>query len=157
MDHAFGQFDPPPQSAGERLGTFAGPIAQAEPIEHFILPAGKLLAVKSVQMSLMTDVFGDGELLVEAGRLKHDSDSLADGLSLASQVKGENLDPALLERNQRRQQAKQRGLTAAVGSEKGEDFTPLDRQVQVVDRQPLAVMVDETVDLNGGRSAHKRR
>ena len=73
-------------------------------------------------MSLMADVFGDGQFFVEAGGLKDDADPLTDGLLLPGQIERQDGDAAGLERNEGREEAEEGGLAAAVGAEKGEDL-----------------------------------
>ncbi len=102
----------------------------------------------------MAKVFGHGEFLVETGGLKHDAQPLADRLPLVPQIESKHLDLPLLQRDQRRKQAKESRLAAAVGPEKGEDFPLLDRQIQVDDGRPLAVVVGQIRDLDGGIRVH---
>ena len=132
MQHALGQLDAAPQAAGERFDAIAAAIGQPQPREHFVLPARERSARQAVQVPLVHEVLGHGQLLVEARRLKHDADPPADRLAFARRrSKPRIADVARLQRNQRREQAKQRGLAAAVGTEEGEDLARLDLQAQI--------------------------
>jgi hypothetical protein len=74
MQHAGGQFDSPPQTARKLLDQLATPISKAEPSEHFIGPSPQLAAAKSVQSAVVNHVFHHRQLLVDAGRLKHNAE-----------------------------------------------------------------------------------
>ena len=97
----------------------------------------------------MADVLGDGEFFIQAGCLKHDADFSPHRRGLAADIEAEDFHLASLDGNQRGEQAKQRGLSAAVGSEEGEDFTALDRQRQILKRLPVSVMVRQIRDVDG--------
>ena len=69
-------------------------------------------------MSLMADVFGDRQFLVEAGGLKHDADAAADFVLVVIEVEREDLNPADLRRNQGREQAEEVVLPPPLGPER---------------------------------------
>ena len=66
MEHSLGQLDATAQSARKRFAQIARPLGQSQPAEHFVLATAELGARQTVEMSLMTDVFGDRQFLVEA-------------------------------------------------------------------------------------------
>src|SRR5262249_7350335 len=102
---------------------------------------------------LMPQVFGNGQLFIEAGRLKHNADSLAYAGRLRADIMAEDRDVALLQRNQRGEEAKEGRLAAAVRAEEHKDFARLDRQAEIHKRLPLAVAMGDASDLERGRHA----
>ena len=133
MQHALGQLGAAPHAAGERFDEVAGAVRQADGGEQLGGTALELGGAQPVEPALVAQVFGDGELLVEARRLEHDAHLSAHGRGVAADVVAEDGDGAALQRDQRRQQAEQRRLAAAVGAEEGEDLARGDLEAQVVD------------------------
>jgi hypothetical protein len=115
VDQSFGQLDAPPQSARKPLGKLVGAVAQAKLIEQLVLARAQLAAGEAVQSSLNADVFGHGQFAVETGRLEHHSNRAADGVGLASQIAAQDRRRAVLQRDQRGEQAKQRSLPPPLG------------------------------------------
>src|SRR5688572_16995554 len=93
----------------------------------------------------MPQVFRDAQLAVQAGRLEHDADALLHGTHLARDIEPQNLQPAFLNRNKRREQPEERCLAAAIGTEEGEDLAGMDFQADVVQSAARTVMVDDVV------------
>ena len=58
-------------------------------------------------------------------------------------------DVAMLDGNQRGEQAKQRGLAAAVGADNGKDLARLDSESHLGQRLALAVMMCDVFNKNG--------
>src|SRR5215469_8919693 len=98
----------------------------------------------------MNEVFLGGQLLVETGGLEDHADLLANAVAIDSGAEAENPDATLRRGDQRREDAEERRLPAAVGAEKAEDFAGLDAQAQVVQRGPVAVGKAEIRDLDDG-------
>src|SRR5581483_3644141 len=117
---AFGQFDAPAQPARKRFHEIARAIGQLEPIEHLAFALVQALAPEAHERPLAAEVLADGELLVETGGLEHHAQSLPDFTRLPSGVKAQHRDRAMLDRDQRREEAEEGRLAAAVGTEDGE-------------------------------------
>jgi hypothetical protein len=78
--------------------------------------------------------------------LKDDAHVPADARGVAPHVAAQNGDLAVLERNERRQQAKQRRLAAAIGPEEREDLALRDIERKIINRQPLALAIGDVLD-----------
>src|SRR5690348_13509835 len=100
-------------------------------------------------MPLMFQVLVDRELAVEAGRLERHADARPNGGGIRLDIQPQGLHAASLHGQQRREDAEQRGLAAAVGTEQSEDLSRLDREVHARERLALTVAVRETFDSNG--------
>ena len=101
-------------------------------------------------MTLMAEVFGGGELFVEAGGLEDDADLLADGFALGFQIEAEEGNFSIADGDEGGEDSEEGGFTAAVGPEESEDFTGLDGEVQIIDGDSVAVGVGEVFDLEDG-------
>ncbi len=77
-------------------------------------------------MTVSGEIFADRQLAVETWMLKHDAKPPPNRGGFAGQVVAEEARAARLNRRQRREQFEQRGLAAAVGSEKTENFAARD-------------------------------
>ncbi len=155
MEHAFGQFDTPPQTSGERLDAVAPPVGQSEPGKHFVLSPFERAAGESVKMALVHQVLGHRELLVEARGLEDDAEPLANRLRLPAEIESQDANVARLNGNQRRQEAEEGRFAAAVGTQKDEDLAQLDLQANSRQRPPRAVMMLEIRNLDRGSGGRR--
>ncbi len=78
MQQALGNLDTPAQPARERLDEVARAISQPETPEHFVDAPMQCCAAQIVQVTLMTEIFRDGQFLVETRRLKYNTESSTD-------------------------------------------------------------------------------
>ena len=99
---------------------------------------------------MLPEILCHGELAIEAGGLKDDADPPADRACLPRDVEPKDLDRAGLHGNQRREQAKERRLAAAVGADNGEDLACIDRQVQAGEGHAVAVAMPDLRDADSG-------
>ena len=123
VQHACGQFDAAPQAAGKLFDQVARRSARPSRVEHFVGPRAQLAAAEAVQPAVVDDVFHHRQLLVDARRLetrRRAARRIAAGSR--AQVVAEDVHLALLQRNQRREHAKERRLAAAVGAEDARRF-----------------------------------
>src|SRR5215470_18395016 len=81
MQKTFCQFQSPLHSAGESLRFLSRAVGETDAFEHGTYSAGQVLAVKAIEMSLMTEVLCCGEFQINALRLEDNAD-------LATQLAG---------------------------------------------------------------------
>ena len=74
-------------------------------------------------MPLMFQVFLNGQFAIQTGGLKRHSQHLSDGRLIGCQIKPGDLGGPLLQRQQGRENAEQRGFATAVGAQQAEDLT----------------------------------
>ena len=125
----FGDFNPATHPPGELFDQFVG-------AGRLIPTAASIWSIRSrswptpqsVQSSLMMQVFDDGQFLVEARGLKDDPQLAANRPGLRCEIAPEMRIFARLQRNQRREHAKERRLAAAIGTEEDENLPRFDRQ-----------------------------
>src|SRR5437879_9403920 len=70
MEQALGELDAPAHAAAEGGDVLARALREADAGEHFVDAFFEIGATEAVQVALMPEIFGGGELLVEAGRLE---------------------------------------------------------------------------------------
>ncbi len=99
-------------------------------------------------MALVLQVLGHGQLEVQAPGLKDDAGLLARPVRFPGDI--EALDPghSATGHHQRRKNAEERRLAAAIGTQQAEDLCRLDGKAQVVERQAIAVVMGEAVEFN---------
>ncbi len=97
-------------------------VRQPELFKQQVHAPRKVPSAESVEMSLMLEVFLDGELAIEAGALKRHTDVLPDRVRLAGNIQPQECDRAGLQRQRRAEQAEQRGLAAAIGPQQSKDL-----------------------------------
>src|SRR5271168_2741278 len=101
-------------------------------------------------MALVLQVFGDGQLEVETACLKDDANLLAHLVRLARNVEALDSGAACGRRHQRGQNAKQRGLAAAVGAEQAEDLRSVKFKAEAVEGEELSIAVGQALEHNRG-------
>jgi hypothetical protein len=62
-----------PWASSTRRRSVAAAVGEAKAGEHFLGPASQFAAAEAVQAAVVQDVFDDGQLFVDAGRLKDDA------------------------------------------------------------------------------------
>ena len=100
-------------------------------------------------MALVFHIFGDRQLEVEAARLKNDAGLLTHAVGFACYVEALNASDAAARNHEGGEDAKECGLAAAIRSQKSENLCSLDGKRQVVERQPVPIIVRKAVKLNG--------
>ena len=131
-------------------------LADAEPGHDLDRLAACLAGVEPVEAGREREVLGRRELLEEGGVDADPIDQPLDRHLLADQVVAEDLDPALVERQQAADETDEGGLAAAVGAEQAVDLAPLDPDRDVVhghDRRLAAVHLKRLVACSTSRAA----
>ena len=106
----------------------------------------------------MPKVLVRGELQVHALSLEHDSDLTAECGRILSGVAAHRQGSTGGRDHQCGENAKQRGLAAAVRTQKTEDFCGTDIERDAVQRRTILVLMDEVLDGNdglGGRTVRR--
>jgi hypothetical protein len=95
-------------------------------------------------------VLGHRQLEVQAPGLKDDAGLLPRLVRFAGHIEA-LIRPSAGGHHQRRKDAEQGRLAAAIGTQQAEDLRRLYGKAQVVERQPVAVVMGEAVELDGHR------
>ena len=82
----------------------------------------KSRAVEAVELPVAQEVLGDGQLLVDGGGLEDHADRASHVRGARAHVEPEHANGAVGGRQQRAEDAEQRGLAATVGAEQREDL-----------------------------------
>ena len=105
-----------------------GALGQSQPRELLLDMSLRHGARDSVQAGMKQKVGGDGELEVERGLLKDDTESRQRRHRVARHVMAHHLDAPGISREQAGEQLEQRGLAGAIGTEQGNEFSGLGLQ-----------------------------
>src|SRR4051812_6377420 len=119
-------------------------------------------------MALMADVFGDGQLFVQAGGLKNNAEPIAHLPRVPGEIDAEDQRLAGARRQRGGEDLKRRRFAAAVRSEQSEDFSRSDGKAHAVQRLPGGfrraagrIRMSEILNYNGihsgGSPASSRR
>ena len=111
-------------------------------------------ARNAVQLGEDDQVLLDAQLEVAGHRLRDDADRSAHAVGLVRDVEAVDARRAGGRRQQRREHPDERRLAGAVGPEQPEDLTVFDREADAVDGREVAELLDDLVDVDGGR--HRR-
>ena len=103
-------------------------------------------------MALMPQIFGRGQFKINALRLEHDPDLTAHLVGLFGRVESHDHGAAASRDHQGREDAKHRGLAAAVGSEQSEQFGGADVERNSIQGGAAVVAVDQILNRD-----HRRR
>ncbi len=123
-----------------------GAIGDAEALEKLRDPLVAFPRREPVQGGLQPQVLDDRELRVERGGLEDDPYAGADPLRFADRVGAEDRHRAGAREHERRHDAKQRRLAAAVGAEQREELARGHLHVDAGERLALAVAVAKPGD-----------
>jgi hypothetical protein len=150
VQQTFGQLDATTQAARERFAKIVAAVSEPQPREHVVGTAAEFFTGQPVEMPLMAEVLGDGQLFVQTRGLKHDADSPPHRMRLMGDAQALHFDLARLQRNERAQQAEEGRLAAPVGTEQAEDFAFGHAERNVIQRRSLAVFVRDAANIDGG-------
>ena len=148
VEESLGDFDPALQTTREGLHDLSGPIIDAETSEGNGNTRFQIRSVQTVEVSLMAEVFENGQFAVEAGRLEGDAEETADGIRFGGDVAIANPDRAALDREQCREESEEGGFASAIGSEESENRSGLDAQIDAGEGRPITVAVFDSADLD---------
>src|SRR6185437_15531397 len=128
MQQTFGHFNAPSHSATEMLGAFVGTIEQANRFERVGHALAEVGAAQAIEMPLMHQIFLSRELFIEAGGLEDHANALTDCVALRRGIQIKHPYVPRLNRDERGENTKERGLSAAIRTEKAEHFAGGDVQ-----------------------------
>src|SRR5581483_10202646 len=146
VHEALREVDAALHAARQRLDPLRLARPHRDAIEHGVDPSVERGAAHAVEVALVAHVLADGELAVQAGGLEHDPDPSAHRVRLADDVVAGDRGTPAIGRQERREDAEERRLAAAVRAEEAEDLAAPDREGDAVERAPLAVGEREVFD-----------
>ena len=126
-------------------GLVMGALGQSQPRELLLDMSLRHGAWDSVQTGMKQKVGGDGELEVEGGLLKDDTESRQRRYRIARHVMAHHLDAPGIRREQAGEQLEQRRLAGAIGTEQSDEFSRLGLQAHAVDGANRPVALDDIV------------
>ena len=149
MEEAAGEVGAALEAARERLHPVPGPVSNPERSEQLIDPVAEPGAGEAVEGAVEAEVLRDGQPLVEGGLLEDDAEPLPDVRRLRGHVQAEDARRALARAEQRREDAEEGGLPAAVGAEEAEERARRHAQRHTPERDVVAVAVRDVRDVDG--------
>ena len=152
VEQSLGQFQAALHAAGESLGFLPGAVGEPDPAQHFLDARFQRCAAQAVEMALVPEIFGGGQLQVDALGLEDDADLAAQLVGFLGRVKSHDDGPPAGGYHQGGKDAEQGGLAAAVGPEQAEEFGGADVERNAVQGSASVVAVDEVLD--GDHSGH---
>lgn len=123
--------------------------AEAVELNDFAHTLPQAFGREAVDAAVEGEIFGDGEVGVEAEILGHVADVFADALGIVADVDALNRCVAATERKKPGEHLDDGSFAAAVGAKKAEDFAFLDTETHIVDGSEVA---ETTHQVAGGDS-----
>src|SRR5580700_3047523 len=157
MEQALGEFDAALHAAGKSLHQIARAVEQSHARENFVDAHLKLRAAQAIEMSLMPKIFVGGELGVDALCLKHHADTPAQGPGLAHGIEAGDRRAAGSGHHERRENAKQSRLAAAIWPEQSEEFRRANVERNPVERGAVLVTMHQVAHANDGLATWRDR
>ena len=148
MEHRTSDFNAPLQAPGELFDDLTGTFCEAEQSEQLFGALPEMIPPQAVKMALMAQVLSDRQLAIEAPGLKNDADAPPHFARLARHVEAENSRSPRSGREFSREDAKQRGLAAAVRPEQAEDLARENLEAHSVESRTIAEALPEVFDLD---------
>ena len=136
-----GDAEPLPHAVRVPADAILGAVAQLDHLEHLLDARARVAAV---EIGEQPQVLPAREVRVEPRPLDEAGDAVERSRADVERVAAEEASVSLGRPDQSEQHAQRRRLPRAVRPEVAEDVAALDRQVDVVDRDDLAVALDET-------------
>ena len=147
MEQRLDDIDPPHQPAGKDFRPVTGAIGQSEFNQQFGDPVPETASAHPIEIPMTGQVFGDGELPVEARRLEHHADVTPDLARPANNVVPKDLRRPGVRNQQRREDPEESGLSSAVRPEQREDLV-VHFEPERVQRLAVAERVRNVFDFN---------
>ena len=119
-------------------------------LNDFVHALAKTLGSEAVDAAVENEIFGNGEIGIEAEILRHVADIFADGFGVGANVDALDGGVAGRKRKQTGEHFDDGGFAAAVGAEKAEDFAFFDAEADVVHGGEVAEAADQMVGGDGG-------
>ncbi len=107
--------------------------------------------MQAIKMSLMPKVFSGGQLNVDALRLEDHTNLAPQTVRVTSYIETHNRSVSAYRNHQGRENAKQRSLTAAVGSEQSEKFGVTNIERYTVQSGAIAITMHDILHRDDGR------
>ena len=133
-------------AAGVGPGRPVSRLRQVEPLEQLAGAAAGLLAGQLEQAAEHLQVLAPGQQLVDRRELPRQADQLADSGRLPRDVAAEDLRPARIRRQQRGQDADQRGLARPVRAEQAKHHPRWDLEPGTIQRHGRPEALDHPLD-----------
>ena len=146
VHQSLGEIDPPLHAARERFHPVVLALPHGHPVEHPVDARFERGAAHAVEVPLVAHVLAHREFCVEARRLEDHADVLAHRLGRSGDVVAGDAGRATRRCEQRRQDAEERRLSAAVGPEQAEDLAAVHSEGEAGERLRLPVGEREVGD-----------
>jgi hypothetical protein len=143
---ARGDVEPAAHATGIGPGRPVGRLRQVEPVEQLTGAAVGLLTGQLEQTPEHLQVLAPGQQLVDRRELPRQADQFADRGRLTLHVVAEDLRPARIRRQQRGQNANQRGLARTVRAQEAKHHPRRNLEPGPVQRHRRAETLDHTLD-----------
>src|SRR5580704_701557 len=124
--------------------------SEAIELDDFLNAAFQTSRIEAVDSAVKLQILRDREVLIQTVILRHVPDALADDFGIYADVQALHASRSTAERQQARQHFDDRGLAAAIGSEKTENFALLDAKAHVVHGRDLPEPPHEVFGGDGG-------
>ena len=147
---------PAQQTARQLARTHAAVIFQAHELDGLVHQRATALFVGNIQRAEAVDVFSHGQLVEHGHLLRHHADAALQVVTRRRHRLAEQTDVALVVGEQLQHAIHGRGFTAAVRPQKAENLAFVDAQVEVVQRQHIAVTLHQ-IHHRHHRPRHVRR
>src|SRR5579872_407356 len=119
--------------------------------KHFRNARLQRCSMQAIKMSLMPKVLSGGQLHVDALRLENHANLSSQIIRVTSDIKTHNRSVPAYRNHQRGEDAKQRGLTAAVGSKQSEKFGVTNVEGCAVESCAVAITMHDILHRDDGR------
>ena len=153
------EVEPSSHAAGVGPRRTVGGMGQPELLEELVGPGHVRRLGEVGQLADEAEVLPPGEVLVDRRVLAGQPDALADGLRVARDIDAEHAGPPGRRAEDGRQDPHGGGLAGAVGAEQTEDGAPLDLEVDPVEGDHVAEVLDQALDADDrvGTGGHRVR
>ena len=152
---ARGDVEPAAHAAGVGPGGPVGRLSQVEPLEQLAGAAACVLAGHVEQTAEHLQVLAPGQELVDRRELPRQADQVADSASLAHDVVAQDLRAPRIGRQQRGQNANQRGLARPVRAQQAKHHPRWDLEPGAIQRHGLPEALDHALDPHRGLGRSK--
>jgi hypothetical protein len=143
---ARGDVEPAPHPAGVGPGRPVSRLRQVEPLQQLAGAAAGLLAGQLEQAAEHLEVLPPGQELVDRRELPRQAEQLADGGRLAYDVVAKDLRPARIRRQQRGQNANQRGLARSIRAQQAKHHPSGNLEPRTIQRHGRPEALDHALD-----------
>ena len=150
MQQSLGQFETALHAAGKVLGFFFRAIGESDAGEHLGHARLQCAAAQSVDVANQHQVFFGGELDVDALFLEDHADLVADSAGVLGDIASHDERASAGRNHQRRENAKRRGLAAAVGAQQAKNFRRTNFERHARQRGAVTVLMAQVLQLNDG-------